>query len=87
MTNINPDKLIKGEPYLIEIERENGTRNTAVGFFNEYLEPPDPVFSKRLYFYNHMEEKLLPDHEKRKKYFALHQIKSLTHLERGEVIK
>ena len=51
MKNINPDKLIKGQPYLIEIEdKETGKRNTAVGFFNEYVEPPEP-FSKRLYFY------------------------------------
>ena len=86
MTNINPDKLIKGEPYLIEIERENGTRNSTVCFFNKYTEPPEP-FSKRLYYYNHLEEKLLTGYEQRKKYFALHQIKSLTHLKRGEVIK
>ena len=83
MTNINPDKLIKGEPYLIEIEdKETGKRNTAVGFFNEYVEPPEP-FSKRLYFYNHLEEKLLTRYEQRKKFFALHEIKSITHLKRG----
>ena len=43
MTNINPDNLIKGEPYLIELEY-----SIDVGFYmgeDEYCTPPKLVFS------------------------------------------
>ena len=76
MTNINPDKLIKGEPYLIEFGK-----NFCVGFF--YSGSKHHITFTKDKFIKMFGVILLNDSFG----FRTQKIKSLIHLKRGEVIK
>ena len=79
MTNINPDNLIKSEPYLIEY-----CGALMVGFYygkSIYNESKKIVFGRML---EPTEDGVQPTFAKA---FITREIKSLTHLKRGEVIK
>ena len=73
MTNINPDNLKKGEPYLII----NSIDCLYLGFFVRHE-------NKRLYFENDV---LIGTMLKEEKNFHVSRIKSITPLKPGEVIK
>lgn len=73
MTKINPDNLIKVEPYLLITKIDV----LYLGFFDRHEH-------NWLYFENDI---LVNTDFKEKKEFHVGRIKSLTHLKRGEVIK
>ena len=75
MTNINPDKLIKGEPYLIEAFKRKRTI-TALGIYIEH-------YDKSFFFCRALSE----TNEVQPFFFVEKEIENLTHLKRGEVIK
>ena len=74
MTNINHDKLILNEPYLIEYKGGD----FSFGFYRNIINERLPSIAKL----DFDETNTTPSKE-----IPLRLIKSLTHLERGEVIK
>ena len=77
MNNINPDKLIKGEPYLIEYKGY-----FMAVFFNRYNEENDTLELGKICI--DTGDGMSAEYCQA---FPLPDIKSLTHLKRGEVIK
>ena len=83
MTNINPENLIKDEPYLIKLDSE-----TLIGFYKRYI-PGNTDQLDQLEFSLREFDPHVVAHEEcynLRKYW-LSDIKSLTHLKRGEVVK
>ena len=74
MTNINPDNLIKGEPYLVEYKDGDFSFGFYENIFNEGISSITEL--------DFLETNTTPSKE-----IPLKLIKSLTHLKRGEVIK
>ena len=80
MTNINPDNLMKGEPYLIKLESE-----TRIGVYKRHITSDTNAleFSTREFDPHVVAHEDCFELEE----YWLSDIKSLTHLKRGEVIK
>ena len=81
MKNINTDKLIKGEPYLIEAEKD-GLILTALGIYQKSRH--SSICETITFFFC---GGLAETKEMEPFFFTNKHITSLTHLKRGEVIK